>query len=137
MSGLSWTSGVNRGLRKTLVTEPENFFAYNNGITLTADSAVVKHDANISFVNSLENLQIVNGGQTTAAIFAPREAGGIQASSGLMPYKGLISKVSVQMKLTVFSRRCRRIDGIGQTSVITNSQNSIQGSDLVSNHPIH
>ena len=138
---LDFRGNVNRGLRKTLVTEPENFFAYNNGITLTADSAVVKHDENISFINSLENLQIVNGGQTTAAIyFAPREAGGIQTSSGLMPYKGIdLSKVSVQMKLTVFSETEQgEIDEYrANISNFANSQNSIQGSDLVSNHPIH
>lgn len=138
---LDFRGNVNRGLRKTLVTEPENFFAYNNGITLTADSAVVKHEENISFIHSLENLQIVNGGQTTAAIyFAPREVGGVQTSSGLMPYKGIdLSKVSVQMKLTVFQETAQEeIDDYrANISNFANSQNSIQGSDLVSNHPIH
>ncbi len=138
---LDFRGNVNRGLRKTLVTEPENFFAYNNGITLTADSAVVKHEENISFIHSLENLQIVNGGQTTAAIyFAPREVGGVQTSSGLMPYKRIdLSKVSVQMKLTVFHETAQEeIDDYrANISNFANSQNSIQGSDLVSNHPIH
>jgi hypothetical protein len=138
---LDFRGGVNRGLRKTLVTEPENFFAYNNGVTLTADSAVVRHEENISFINGLENLQIVNGGQTTAAIyFAPRESGGVQTSNGLTPYRSIdLSKVSVQMKLTVFSETAQEeIDQYrANISNFANSQNSIQGSDLVSNHPIH
>lgn len=138
---LDFRGNVNRGLRRTLVAEPENFFAYNNGITLTADSATVRHEKNISFVNDLENLQIVNGGQTTAAIyFAPREAGGVQTPDGLMPFKGIdLSNVSVQMKLTVFSETPQEeIDEYrANISNFANSQNSIQGSDLVSNHPVH
>ena len=138
---LDFRGNVNRGLRKTLVTEPENFFAYNNGITLTADSAVVRHEKDISFIHSLKNLQIVNGGQTTAAIyFAPRESGGVQTSKGLVPYRNIdLSKVSVQLKLTVFSETAQdEIDEYrANISNFANSQNSIQGSDLVSNHPVH
>ena len=101
---LDFRGGVNSGLRKTLVTEPDNFFAYNNGITLTAESAVVQHDGDVTRIKSLKNLQIVNGGQTTAAIyFAPREKGGVKTANGEIPYRSIdLSKVSVQMKLTIF-----------------------------------
>lgn len=138
---LDFRSGVNRGLRVTLATEPENFFAYNNGITLTADSAEVYEEGSVTYVNRLENLQIVNGGQTTAAIyFAPKEPGGVKTPSGEVLFRDIdLSKVSVQMKLTVFNESTR--DSIDEyrsnISNFANSQNSIQGSDLVSNHPIH
>ena len=66
-------------------------FAYNNGITLTADSAVVQHDGDVTRIKSLKNLQIVNGGQTTAAIyFAPREKGGVKTANGEIPIDRLI-----------------------------------------------
>ena len=138
---LDFRSSVNRGLRITLATEPENFFAFNNGITLTADTATVMHDGDLAYIHSLTNLQIVNGGQTTAALyFAPKEAGGIQTSNGLLPYRKIdLEKVAVQMKLTVFEETEQdRIDEYrANISRYANSQNSIQGSDLVSNHPIH
>lgn len=138
---LDFRSGVNRGLRITLATEPENFFAYNNGITLTADSAEVLEEGSVTYVNRLKNLQIVNGGQTTAAIyFAPKEPGGVKTADGELLFKDIdLSKVSVQMKLTVFNESTK--DSIDEyranISNFANSQNSIQGSDLVSNHPIH
>lgn len=138
---LDFRSGVNRGLRVTLATEPENFFAYNNGITLTADSAEVIEEGSVTYVNRLKNLQIVNGGQTTAAIyFAPKEPGGVKTPSRELLFKDIdLSKVSVQMKLTVFNESTK--DNIDEyrsnISNFANSQNSIQNSDLVSNHPIH
>lgn len=138
---LDFRAGVNRGLRTTLVTEPENFFAYNNGITLTADSAVVEREGDVSKVKSLKNLQIVNGGQTTAAIyFAPREKGGIKTPDGEIPFRSIdLSKVSVQMKLTIFKEsEQEQIDLYrSQISKYANKQNSLQESDFVSNHPIH
>ena len=41
------------------------FFAYNNGLTVTAESLKIKNDRMVE----AKNLQIVNGGQTTASIF--------------------------------------------------------------------
>ena len=138
---LDFRSGVNKGLRQTLVLEPENFFAYNNGITLTCDAAEIETINGLSVAKSFENLQIVNGGQTTAAIyFAPREPGGITTPEGLRTFRSIdLEKVSVQMKLTVFSENNRE-DADSYRSKISNyanSQNSVQASDLVSNHPIH
>lgn len=138
---LDFRSGVNKGLRRTLVLEPENFFAYNNGITLTADSAKIDTFEGVCIIRSLENLQIVNGGQTTAAIyFAPREPGVVKTTEGDKPFKSIdLTKVSVQMKLTVFSDESRE-DADEYRSKISNyanSQNSVQDSDLVSHHPLH
>lgn len=138
---LDFRGGVNSGLRRTLVIEPDNFFAYNNGITLTADSAIVQRDGEVTRIKSLKNLQIVNGGQTTAAIyFAPREKGGIKTANGEIPYRSIdLSKVSVQMKLTIFEEsEQEQIDLYrSKISQYANKQNSLQESDFVSNHPIH
>lgn len=132
---LDFRSGVNKGIRKALVTEPQNFFAYNNGLTCTAtDIKLVMRDGKC-FIESLENLQIVNGGQTTASIyFAPREKGGI----GNYSYRDIdLSKVYVQMKLTVIEAPEILDEMKSRISEYANTQNSIQKSDLVSNHPFH
>lgn len=138
---LDFRGGVNRGLRMTLATEPENFFAYNNGITLTADSATVDQTDSRIRITALQNLQIVNGGQTTAAMyFAPKEKGVIKTVGGDIPYSSIeLSKVSIQMKLTIFNdSEKEQIDEYrANISKYANSQNSVQDSDLVSNHPIH
>lgn len=138
---LDFRSGVNKGLRRTLLLEPDNFFAYNNGITLTADAAEIENIGDYEVIKSLQNLQIVNGGQTTASIyFAPKDPGGIKTPDGELQYKSIdLSRVSVQMKLTVFSADNKEFadNYRSQISRFANSQNSVQESDLVSNHPFH
>lgn len=138
---LDFRSGVNKGLRRSLLLEPENFFAYNNGITVTADSADIEEQGNMVLIKSLKNMQIVNGGQTTASIyFSPREKGGIKSDKGEIPYSSIdLEKVNVQMKLTVFNTDEQEFADMYKAAIsqYANSQNSVQQSDLVSNHPFH
>ena len=136
---LDFRAATNRGMRKSLVTEPENFFAYNNGITVTASSIVTEDRDGQLFVTKIENMQIVNGGQTTAAIyFSPREKGSIKGTDGDHHYKDInLEKVFVQMKLTVVGDKQTSDDMKSNIATFANSQNSIQLSDLVSNHPFH
>ncbi|MDA7880656.1 AIPR family protein [Mariniblastus sp.] len=136
---LDFRAGTNRGMRKTLVTEPEHFFAYNNGITVTATSAETKEIDGQLVITSLENMQIVNGGQTTAAIyFSPREKGGIRSADQTHSYSDIdLSKVYLQMKLTVIDNKEAGESLKSSIATFANSQNSIQQSDLVSNHPFH
>lgn len=136
---LDFRAATNRGMRKSLVTEPEHFFAYNNGITVTATGIETAENNGFFKITSLDNMQIVNGGQTTAAIyFSPREKGGIKGVDRTYSYSDIdLNKVFVQMKLSVIEDR-----GIADTmksniARFANSQNSIQQSDLVSNHPFH
>ncbi|BAZ86032.1 AIPR family protein [Dolichospermum compactum] len=61
---------VKEGIRDTLNSdEKNNFYFYNNGITLTCDS--FSHNAlqNGDYQIRVENLQIINGGQTCMTIF--------------------------------------------------------------------
>jgi hypothetical protein len=136
---LDFRAGTNRGMRKSLLTEPEQFFAYNNGITVTATAVETKQEEGQLFITSMDNMQIVNGGQTTAAIyFSPREKGGIKSADGIHNYSNIdLSKVYVQMKLTVIEDK--QIADVMKANIATfaNSQNSIQQSDLISNHPFH
>lgn len=132
---LDFRSSVNNGIRRALLTEPENFFAYNNGLTCTATNVEFSDVGGGRVISKLDNLQIVNGGQTTASIyFAPREKGGI----GDRLYKDIdLGQVFVQMKLTVIHDEDKIENLKSRISQYANTQNSIQKSDLVSNHPFH
>lgn len=136
---LDFRASTNRGMRKSLVTEPEHFFAYNNGLTVTATAVETEEKGGQLLITALENMQIVNGGQTTAAIyFSPRDKGAIKGAEKTYNYSDIeLDKVYVQMKVTVIEDR-ERADAIkANIATYANSQNSIQQSDLVSNHPFH
>lgn len=136
---LDFRASTNRGMRKSLVSEPDSFFAYNNGLTVTATSIDTEVTDGQLIITSLENMQIVNGGQTTASIyFSPREKGGIQGSGQTYKYSDIdLSKVYVQMKLSVIDDKDTADLMKANIATFANSQNSIQQSDLVSNHPFH
>ena len=59
---------VNQGIRNTIRDEPHMFFSYNNGLSATADAIEVEQtDLGLRLVRA-DNLQIVNGGQTSNRI---------------------------------------------------------------------
>ena len=60
---------VNKGMIATLKDNPERFFSYNNGLTATASNINIKKETDTTIaITGIKNLQIVNGGQTTASI---------------------------------------------------------------------
>lgn len=136
---LDFRATTNRGMRRSLVTEPEHFFAYNNGLTVTATDIETETKDGHLLINALHNMQIVNGGQTTAAIyFSPREKGGITGAEGVRPFSQIdLSGVYVQMKLTVIGDKTQADVMKANIATFANSQNAIQLSDLQSNHPFH
>lgn len=117
-------SNVNKGIRRTLENEPERFFSFNNGITATAEAVECKEKDSGLFITKLENLQIVNGGQTTASIYAAYKN------------KKDLSKVFVQMKLVVVGQEEAR-DLVPRISENANSQNKVSAADFFANHPFH
>ncbi len=123
---LQASRGVNKGIRKTILEEPQMFFAYNNGISATAAKAEFDPDGDHVLVKRLENLQIVNGGQTTASIFNVMKR---DKSENL-------DKVSVQMKLSVV-RSDLVNEIVPKISLYANSQNKVSDADFFSNHPFH
>ena len=117
---------VNKGIRKTILEEPRRFFPYNNGISATAEEIDADRQGGIATVRRLKNLQIVNGGQTTASIFnaAKKDKG------------APIDQVSVQMKLSIVKAE-EAEELVPKISRFANSQNRISDSDFFSNHPFH
>ena len=117
--------GVNRGIKSTIKNEPEKFIAYNNGLTITATDAKVYYQKKSWYLSSLEDFQIVNGGQTTASIYFSRK-------------EGLdISKVKVMAKINVAknNKTSELDDLISKISEYSNSQSRVSRVDLRSRSP--
>jgi hypothetical protein len=116
---------VNKGIRVTLENSPEMFFAYNNGLTATAEAVQTVETSGGLRVRKLHNLQIVNGGQTTASIYAASKNKNID-----------LSRVFVQMKLSIVTPDTAR-EIIPRISEFANTQNTVNKADFFSNHPYH
>ena len=122
-SFLQFRAGINKGIRKTIQKAPERFFSYNNGITATADEVIFNEQNNIV---GFKNLQIVNGGQTTVALYQTR-----------LTNKADLGQIRVQMKLNLIEDREQQDEVVAAISRFANSQNKINDSDFFSNHPFH
>lgn len=116
---------INKGIRITIEHDPEMFFAYNNGITATAEEVITKSTRDGLVVTRLKNLQIVNGGQTTASIHAASRTDRVD-----------LSRVFVQMKLSVVSPD-QSLEVVPRISEYANSQNRVNAADFFANHPFH
>lgn len=115
---------VNKGIKKTLETNPSMFFAYNNGITATAEAVKTEVRDGQLALTCVRNFQIVNGGQTTASIHMA------------MRNKIDLSKVFVQMKLSIVEPE-RTEEVVPKISEYANSQNRVNAADFFANHPFH
>mgnify|MGYP005846577659 FL=1 len=116
---------VNKGLRATILNEPGMFFAYNNGITATAQSVETEATDSGLMITKVVDLQIVNGGQTTASLFHTRKRD-----------KADLSQIFVQMKLSVIDNQQSEMV-VPRISEYANTQNRVNAADFFSNHPYH
>ena len=116
---------VNRGIRDTISREPERFLAYNNGITMTAETVGLSQTPEGNVITSLGGLQIVNGGQTTASMLATERG------------RADLSQVYVAAKLIEIESGTDHDELVRNVSRYANSQNSITGADFSANDPFH
>lgn len=123
---LQFRGNVNKGIRNTILNDPGMFFAYNNGITATAEEVILEESQTGSIIRKVRNLQIVNGGQTTAAIYGAHKG---RDRAGL-------ENIFVQMKLSVIDP-IRSEEVVPKISEYANSQNKVNAADFFSNHPYH
>lgn len=120
---LQFRGKINKGIRNTIQNEPHMFFAYNNGLSATAEEVETSRDG--ERILRIKNLQVVNGGQTTASIF-----------TAMKKHKADIEKVYVQVKLSVVPSEL--VDSVvPRISEFANTQNKINAADFFSNHPFH
>lgn len=128
-SFLQVKGAVNKGIRDTLRDEPEMFLAYNNGISITAESVDIVRDENGKpSIKKIRDMQIVNGGQTTASIFNARKDKKTDID---------LSRVFVQMKLSVITSSDQMDEIVPKISAFANTQNKIQIADFSANDPFH
>lgn len=112
---------VNKGIRTTAKELPASFFAFNNGLSLTATEVERALTATGPVVTALKGLEIVNGGQTTASLHHAKYHDGAD-----------LSQVFVQAKLTVLPRE--DADEIALSIARNaNSQSPVRMGDLTAN----
>jgi hypothetical protein len=122
---LQFRGNVNKGIRNTIRNDPEMFFAYNNGITATAEEIDFDQSNGIKKIRKLKNLQIVNGGQTTASIFSAKKKDRMN-----------LDKIFVQVKLSIVDPE-RSVEVVPKISEYANTQNKVNAADFFANHPYH
>jgi hypothetical protein len=118
---------VNRGLQKTLKEEPHRFLAYNNGLCCTAAEVRITAAPNgHGLLEWARDFQVVNGGQTTASIYHATKKDRVD-----------ISRVAVQVKLTVLNDPEAMTEIVPLIAKYANSQNKVNGADLAANGKFH
>ncbi len=133
--GTGGSKSVNSGIRRTINTDPTKFFTYNNGIATTASDVETNFVDGQLYITKIVDLQIINGGQTTASL----------AEAVLKKTNTELKGIYVPMKLTVIDDResedengIRFYDAMVQSiAKFANSQNKVTAADLFSNDPFH
>lgn len=117
---------VNRGIQETIKSAPRRFLAYNNGISMTAAGVeVVDLPGGGRGITKISDLQIVNGGQTTASLHYAH-----------VKNKADLSGIYVQAKLSVVEPTLL-MDLVPRISEYANSQNKVNMADFSANDPFH
>lgn len=117
---------VNEGIRQTLKSEhPANFYFFNNGLTLICDKFKYNALQGGDYQVQVENLQIVNGGQTCMTISKTIK----EMQEGFFPALPVDASVLVRL----YELPTDSDDLVLQITHATNSQNPVDLKDLRSN----
>lgn len=127
-SFLSTKVAVNKKIRETILSMPEKFFAYNNGVSATAKDLQFEETEHGRIITYAKDFQIINGGgQTTASL-----------SNARFKDKTDLSDIFVQMKLTeIDTDEDRAAELVRNISRSSNSQNKVSDADFFATHPFH
>jgi hypothetical protein len=124
---LQFKGSVNKGIRETILQQPQMFLAFNNGITATAEAVELTDlPGGGKALKAVRDLQIVNGGQTTATLLQTQ-----------LVNKADLAGVYVQMKLSVIQNREQKDHIVPLISRYANSQNKVTDADLTANSAFH
>jgi len=121
-SFLQFTGKINKGIRDTIRNKPQMFLAFNNGIAATADH--IELDTENRYIKNIKNLQIVNGGQTTASIFNTARKEKVD-----------ISQIFVQVKFSIIENPEQYNEIVSEISRCSNTQNKVNDADFSANNP--
>lgn len=132
-------TNYNNNIKTTIINEPQNFFMFNNGLTITTsflDAQLFNSGTKMKF--TLKDYQLVNGGQTINTIFQ------------YLQFPGDENKIFKLRQASVLVRIFKVSDGNNDEKIVpkdkkqekgalknriaeyTNSQNSINPQDLKS-----
>ncbi|MCG5220602.1 AIPR family protein [Streptosporangium sp. KLBMP 9127] len=118
---------INSGIKETLLKEPENFWYFNNGITVLCDRIEERYlgrrrgDEPVEL--TLQSVSVVNGAQTVAAI---------HEAFGLDPDVAEEAEVTVR----VFSLGTERTNYATRITETTNTQNDVSQRDFIALDPV-
>ncbi len=117
---------VNEAIRDTLLgNERGNFYFYNNGITLTCDKFTYNALQTGDFQVKVENLQIINGGQTCMTIYKT-----------LKEYSQSSPPQDAFVLMRLYQLPSDNVDLVRSITFATNSQNPVDLRDLRANDEI-
>ena len=128
-SFLSIRGKINKGIRYTILNDPDMFFTYNNGIAITATEVDLGRGEDGGVViTRIKDLQIINGGQTTASV-----------ANALIQDKAeeMLKKLYIPAKITVLANPEDAEEVVPRISRYANSQNKVDEADFFSNSPYH
>lgn len=121
---------INKGIAKTLSTNPEKFGLYNNGITIVVSNYSKSPD---DVTITMHDPYIVNGCQTTRTIWqvldSKLNAGGTGQDTTTEDWKEQVRRGGVVTKIV----RSGEAE-IGDITRYTNSQNSVREQDFIALH---
>lgn len=115
---------VNKGIQNTLHSQPHNFYFFNNGLTFICSDFSYNALQQSDFQVKVEDLQIVNGGQTSMTIFKTMEA---------MQQNALSLSQDASVLIRIYKLPKDNEDVVLQITQATNSQNPVDLKDLRSN----
>lgn len=115
--GIGKRKKINNSIRQTVETDPENFWVYNNGITILTLGVDDTKNGN----KKIEGISIINGAQTTGSISMVDEN-----------KKENLDKMKVLCRVI----KCNNTNLIPAIVKANNTQNEITSWDRYSNDPI-
>lgn len=137
--GLGDVSEVNQAIRDTLLSRPELFYYFNNGITILVDSYEPRRRNNINRRESggfdFKNMSVINGAQTISTIGKTYTSGDIAIDE--------LSKVKISCRFIKSlinnsdDSSNQDVDDISlDITIANNNQNKVTSRDFASKDPI-
>ena len=113
---------VNQDIQRTLQSEPDNFYFYNNGLTLVCRSFSYNALQASDYQINVTDLQIVNGGQTSMTLM-----------NAIENFSDISDNASVLVRIYELPKE--QNDLVMKITHATNSQNPVDLKDLRANDP--
>lgn len=114
-------------MARTIDSEPERFWHYNNGITIIAEKIDLVHNPDTGAESiQLTNFSIINGAQTTSSLFSYLKDARLSYDQDKVDCLGRVYVLARLMEVT-------HDDKFGDNiAIYNNSQNAITSRDMVS-----